>query len=117
MTRDRDAVRQGLDLAGQLLDQAARPLIGLLGPLRAHRASVVVDDLDIEAVLGLLEYHLRGQLVDLRQVLQRLAQRRGGQREAAILVEGTYVLTVAVAVVVARRGLAVLLHAGVLRLR
>ena len=84
---DDDAVRQRLERPRQPLHQPPRALVGFLGAFRKHRAAVLIDQLDVEALLGLLDHDLLRDLGDLRHVLHRLAQRRRCQREGARAVE------------------------------
>ena len=89
---------------GEAADQQPGALIGLLGAFREHRAPVLVDDLDVETLLGLLDDDVLGDLADLRHVLQRLPQRGGGQREVAVVVEFAAVGLLAAALVFGRIG-------------
>src|SRR5664279_3342904 len=87
MAGDGDAERHRLERRRDLLDQLAGALIGLLGAVREHRAAVLVDDLDIEALFGLLDHNVLGGLGNLRHFLQSLPQRGGSEREFLILLE------------------------------
>jgi hypothetical protein len=44
-----------------------------MAPSGEHRSSVLVDDLDIETLLGLLDHDVLGGFRDLRHFLQGLA--------------------------------------------
>ena len=71
---DGDAQRRRLERNGQLLDQPAGALVGLLGAVGEHRAAILVDDFQIEALLGFLEHDVFRDLGQFRHVLQRLPQ-------------------------------------------
>ena len=74
--------RHRLERRRQLLDQAAGALIRLLRAFREHRAAVLVDDLDVEALLGLLDHDVLRDFGDLGHLLHAPAatRRRRAQR-------------------------------------
>ena len=84
MPHNRDAQRGRSERSGKPLNQAPGPLEQLLGAIGKHRAPVLIDDLEVQALLGLLEHDVLGNLGDLRHVLQRLTQRRGCESEFAL---------------------------------
>ena len=71
MPGDGDPVGQCLERTGKLADQPPGALERLLGALREHRAAVLVDDLDVEALAGFLDHDVLrdfgkiGQIVEL----------------------------------------------------
>src|SRR4029077_7448697 len=98
MPDDGDPIRHRLELWRDLLDQLARPLIGLLAPFRKHRSSVLIHDLDIETIFGFLEHNVLRCFGDFRHVLQALPQRRGRKRKFAVLLEAGAVAALPVTV-------------------
>ena len=58
---------------------------GFGGALLEHGAAVLVDQLDAQALRGLLQHHLMGQIGDVGIVLDRLTDRFGGMGEFAVL--------------------------------
>ncbi len=84
MAGDGDTERRGLQRDRELLDQAAGAVIRHLGAVGEHRAAILIDDLQVEALLGLLEHDVLGHLGQFRHVLQRLAQRGRGERKVAV---------------------------------
>ena len=104
MAADREPVRRALERRGDLFDQPARALVRLLRAFGEHRAAVLVDDLDVETLFALLDHDVLRDLGELGHVLQRLAQRRGGEREGAVLLEARSVGAVAFVVVRRRVG-------------
>ena len=84
VTDDGDTQRRCLERDGKLFDQPAGALIGNLGAVGEHRAAILVDNLQIEALLRLLEHDVLGNFSQFRQILQRLAQRCRGQRKFAV---------------------------------
>ena len=79
--------RRRLQRRGEFLDQPPGALIRHLGAVGEHRAAILVDDFQVETLLGLLEHDVFGDFGQFRHVLQRLAQRRRGQREFAVDLE------------------------------
>src|SRR5690242_13578683 len=87
MTDNREPVWHCLELGCDFLDQLARALKGLFGAIGKHRTAILVDDLDIESLLGFLEHYVFRGLGDLRHFLQSLAQRSGRHRKFAVFFE------------------------------
>ena len=90
-------------MPGELLDDAAGALVWLLGAFRKHRAALLVDEIDIEPLLGLLDHNVLGRFGKLRHVLQRLAERGGGEREGLVVLQVRAVLALVVLFVGGRR--------------
>ena len=103
MAGDGNAIRRRAQRRGDLLDHLAGALIRFLRAFRKHRAAVLIDDLDIEAFLGLLDHDVLGGFGELRHVLQGLAQRRRGERKGAVLLEPPAMSFLAVVLVRLRR--------------
>ena len=104
MTDDGKPVGHGLELWRDFLDQFACALIGLLGAVGKHRASVLVNNLDIETLLGFLEHNVFRRFSDFGHVLQGLPQRGGRKRKFAVLLEAGAVGTLAVVLLRRWRG-------------
>jgi hypothetical protein len=70
MTNDGKAVGNGLELWSDFLNQLASVFKGLFGRIGEHRASVLINNLDIETLLGFLEHNVFRGLNDLGHVLK-----------------------------------------------
>src|SRR5258708_6077527 len=56
VTDDGDSQRRRLQRDREFFDQPARAIVGYLGAIGEHRPAILVDDLQIEALLGLLKH-------------------------------------------------------------
>src|SRR3569832_1329049 len=57
---NRNSQRSCLQRCRKLLDQSPRPLKGNLRALREHRAAVLIDALEVEALFGFLKHDVLG---------------------------------------------------------
>jgi hypothetical protein len=79
-----NAVGHLANLLGELSDDPAGAVVGLARAFREHRAAFLVDNVDVDSLHRFGDDDVLGEFRELRQFLQSLTERGGGECELAI---------------------------------